>query len=1186
MKGKDGERLRCQFPSSQGFVQLVEQHHLQAHLARSSASTMFIVLGFMLCTPGISADDFLSRCDHRDEMLVWKHYYATMGNLYTIDVEAMFVFNEPIPIYSFLDRRHEPRPLKGKHTPLAPFLPVLCKESVQCAQGQLWSQGRHLMACSPEDALRRWALAFEDLAIAIPVTEPIASLIARGCWNSIGLLGHWNLPRSLFVGQDFPPDTLHEVSFNDRSEHWSVDITQSRVATLAERVRGWAPAILGSIDDEDEQSAVQLELADTLQWFENLTSSFAGPMQRLRHPSHVMIASVFLTFLLGSRKHLGEAIPLALKIALPGLDLQDLAKQTQVPRSTTLARASTYLDFAFIMYCREQWQQEPHFLYAWGDSSPQSGRDWLMTLHAYCPAASVIDVFEAVNLLARSHEDVCDHHEALEVDIDEFARLNKVVRALQHHKCLPVAMGAGKTHMEDKVACLLHTLALECPDRNALQKLLSSVVSWAADMGTEMQLPQFQVSNLNNLLPTWMHAETMGDNLHADDDAFEKPQSAQQTAEQADPNAIMPQCLIIPGLLHIVHNLSDDLHKRLEWWDEFWGSLKSVAELLAERHLRERFINQCVRGSAAAEYEADFKACQVAKLYEKRWQQVIIFGLLRQTWSLQKFMADTSSDDSQVANGVEKALSSPLFCHYIYMVHIVRGMITRSESWLESCACHPSQEMPLIKNKKARVVPRKRKRCESSRSFHVSSCPMKGKRSCELASGCLESLLESLVQLAFSDFADVPDAFLTQEARTILMKDFEFGKSFLVFGLTSKMAFWSSLPWKLCGIAHHFPSVARRCAKECIETYDSQSIANPLLQERHQHPLTVRLLTGPLRAALEDFAQGKAMSRELLFEVAKLKFIPCAERVVEGMHRDVKIASKHVSLGPTKVSLSVRLPEIKVLVEESPDLLPKITALFDQMRNLKQAASHLGILQHPDLLQLLVQNVTKTTTWWLHVQHIVHRCVLSEQFADFSAARRVRDKKRDHDKEVATRLHSNLALPVPRTFEGIFKRSICDHFRKLSESSLFFSLPALQDAREDVGYELVDFRVDQCANADQQRELSELSHEVPNSDLQEPAPPGHVVFRVLHGHPERWKLAPAPLALKPLFDKGSCVVTLHEIVHNNAGNPAISLGSQIVPQLLSGLETCSLDVLRRDLQVWKLSSVVNYALPCPGFPSS
>ena len=220
------------------------------------------------------------------------------------------------------------------------------------------------------------------------------------------------------------------------------------------------------------------------------------------------------------------------------------------------------------------------------------------------------------------------------------------------------------------------------------------------------------------------------------------------------------------------------------------------------------------------------------------------------------------------------------------------------------------------------------------------------------------------------------------------------------------------------------------------------------------------------------------------------------------------------------------------------------------------------------------------------MQRIVHRCVLSEQFADFSAARRVRDKKREHDKEVATRLRSNLALPVPRTFEGIFKRSICDHFRKLSESSLFFSLPALQDGREAVGYEFVDCRVDQCANADQQRELSELSHEVPISDLQEPALPGHVVFRVLHGRPERWKLAPAPLALKPLFDKDSCVVTLREIVHNDAGNPAISFGSQTVPQLLSGLETCSLDVLRRDLQVWKLSSVVNYALPCPGFPSS
>ena len=70
VKGKHGGKLRCQFPNSQGFVQLVEQHHLQAHLALSSASTMFILLGFMLCTPGISADDFLSWCDHRDEMQV------------------------------------------------------------------------------------------------------------------------------------------------------------------------------------------------------------------------------------------------------------------------------------------------------------------------------------------------------------------------------------------------------------------------------------------------------------------------------------------------------------------------------------------------------------------------------------------------------------------------------------------------------------------------------------------------------------------------------------------------------------------------------------------------------------------------------------------------------------------------------------------------------------------------------------------------------------------------------------------------------------------------------------------------------------------------------------------------------------------------------------------------------------
>ena len=100
------------------------------------------------------------------------------------------------------------------------------------------------------------------------------------------------------------------------------------------------------------------------------------------------------------------------------------------------------------------------------------------------------------------------------------------------------------------------------------------------------------------------------------------------------------------------------------------------------------------------------------------------------------------------------------------------------------------------------------------------------------------------------------------------------------------------------------------------------------------------------------------MSVPLELAASSLKFVPVVERVVEGLHRNVKIASKHVRIGPTKVSLAVRLQEVMEGLETRPAFLRDLEAKFDVTRQPKQAAAALGILSHPIFCT--------TPTEWVH----------------------------------------------------------------------------------------------------------------------------------------------------------------------------------------------------------------------------
>ena len=334
------------------------------------------------------------------------------------------------------------------------------------------------------------------------------------------------------------------------------------------------------------------------------------------------------------------------------------------------------------------------------------------------------------------------------------------------------------------------------------------------------------------------------------------------------------------------------------------------------------------------------------------------------------------------------------------------------------------------------------------------------------------------------------------------------------------------------------------------------------------------------------------MCEALEIAVAGLKFVPVVERVVEGLHRDVKIAAKHqLQLGPTKVSLAVRLREIRTALEK-PDFLRQCTETFERVRFLKRAAVELGVVQHPDILDLISSRETDYSVWWSRLQKVVHRCNLREQFADHTEARQQHSQQHEADKKTSMSLHALTAPKPPRTFEGIFKRFICDRLRAIADdASCFLSLPAQQTLQDGQRYEVHPMWTERLTLQAQLGNQGQEDDAAARGWILEAKPDDHeqvqstrMVFRILHSHPNKLKFVPGPVASKPMFQPAESVVTLHSVLQDSETGPTINISARTAPQCLRSLEACPLHVLRQDLVRWSTSSGLCYTLPCPGFP--
>ena len=96
---------------------------------------------------------------------------------------------------------------------------------------------------------------------------------------------------------------------------------EEKFAQLANRVRSWPPCLLASCSDYDEAAALQMDILDTIHFFESGRKALEWGGVSDQFPSNTLIHAVCLGSNLGSNKHVSTEISIALKVSLPQMDL-------------------------------------------------------------------------------------------------------------------------------------------------------------------------------------------------------------------------------------------------------------------------------------------------------------------------------------------------------------------------------------------------------------------------------------------------------------------------------------------------------------------------------------------------------------------------------------------------------------------------------------------------------------------------------------------------------------------------------------------------------------------------------------------------------------------------------------------------------------------------------------------------
>ena len=267
------------------------------------------------------------------------------------------------------------------------------------------------------------------------------------------------------------------------------------------------------------------------------------------------------------------------------------------------------------------------------DASTHFGRDWLLIEYISIKDADI-------DKLANAFADLMLGEADPDCSSDHACAAKLIKRLVDIHILIPTALGSKRSDLIAKFHGLVHALFMELSMVEELPRYMHEVVTFTTDLGTESGLASLPPDiNLAALIP-WA--------MTFDDPSVEEDPLLKEVAESQ--LSILRRAVLIPGMNHIMHNISGQLSSQLEHYQWWLDRLKPLVGLLNDRSYCDRYLETCLEPRDRALFGPDLKAFSFT-IIEWRWGNVAesahAVSLLRPVlrfWNSRRFMGKPVAD--------------------------------------------------------------------------------------------------------------------------------------------------------------------------------------------------------------------------------------------------------------------------------------------------------------------------------------------------------------------------------------------------------------------------------------------------------------------------------------------------------------------------------------------------------------
>ena len=394
----------------------------------------------------------------------------------------------------------------------------------------------------------------------------------------------------------------------------------------------------------DEEAEEELQVLDALDGINGLRRAHMAAVvnKRAKYSPEALLDQVMLGTLLRNRGQLRAVVQLSQRVGMPTVSRNMIeASATAVQSAVQLlskagmSRGQRIVDSAYMLWWRDDVQRRgPRYYIGMVDSSTQgyAGVDWQNSQMHYVVQADAINVHEAwrclVGLVGRQRAawaDAIRTHGAQPGDSSVVCPVTEeeillgacrlevanCVRARIHeHTMPPVGLGRRATATEYKVRAWLHALSLEHGSDEAMAGALGSFVSLTTDLGAESGIADYECLRWRDFLGPWQDEVRL--------EADEAPRGSAPLCRGAQPEAVLPNGCVCPGVLHIIDNAFLDMDTQLPGWRGWYDGLTAILKVLSSDPLRQSFVHHCVCSGRRPDLEPKFQRT-LPNLAHWRW---------------------------------------------------------------------------------------------------------------------------------------------------------------------------------------------------------------------------------------------------------------------------------------------------------------------------------------------------------------------------------------------------------------------------------------------------------------------------------------------------------------------------------------------------------------------------------------